>query len=175
MRHTVISCPALYVEAPSELRTDHKTQTDLSRILSDRPRVSRTRRPNTPRVCISFRATYQIGFSWKHVRCARSRGPTRLNRFCSIGPPSAADLRMSSHSSGQCDDPSPPDVVVSHAGEHKFTVVDHVRDRFAQKHPSLHVYVDEWSLKPGARAMEHISGACRRTHVNKRAQCYRTE
>ena len=73
------------------------------------------------------------------------------------------------------DDNPPPDVLVSHSGEQKLSVVDHVRGRFAEKHPQLKVFVDEWNLRPGARAMDLIWGACNRARVGKCARRHRPE
>jgi hypothetical protein len=56
------------------------------------------------------------------------------------------------------------------AGEQKMQLVDHVRDRFTNQEPHLNgmVFVDEWSLEPGDRAMDNIWQACRGACVGER-------
>jgi hypothetical protein len=66
----------------------------------------------------------------------------------------------------------PYHVFVSHAGEQKLVVVDHIHHRFTNEHPNLRVFVDEWSLKVGDRAMEHIWGACHQALIGE-ASCRR--
>jgi hypothetical protein len=80
---------------------------------------------------------------------------------------------MSSHRApSSCDsaasDPRPQyHVFLSHAGQQKRNVVDHVRDRFIRDHPQLNVFVDEHTLEPGDRAMDCIWGACERACVGE--------
>jgi hypothetical protein len=58
-------------------------------------------------------------------------------------------------------------VFVSHAGEQKAQLVDHVRDKFARDRPELKVFVDEWSLAPGTTAMDEVFGACEGAYVGE--------
>jgi hypothetical protein len=58
-------------------------------------------------------------------------------------------------------------IFVSHAGEQKKQLVDHVRDKFAKAYPQLVVFADEWTLLPGDRAMDELWGACEAAHVGK--------
>jgi hypothetical protein len=88
---------------------------------------------------------------------------------------------MSSDSaSSTCDtnasDPRQQDhVFLSHAGQQKRNVVDHVRDRFVRDHPHLKVFVDEHTLEPGDRAMDRIWGACGSAFVREAPSSYVTQ
>jgi hypothetical protein len=63
------------------------------------------------------------------------------------------------------------DAIVSHAGEQKYGIVAHIREKFTSDHKQVRVFVDEWSLKTGARAMERIWGTCQRAPVGEQHSC----
>jgi hypothetical protein len=49
---------------------------------------------------------------------------------------------------------------LSHAGEQKKTLVAHLRAALTRDHPKLRPFVDEWSLKVGDNAPQHMDVAC---------------
>jgi hypothetical protein len=65
-------------------------------------------------------------------------------------------------------------VFLSHAGQQKRNVVDHVRASFVNNHPQLNVFVDEHTLEPGDRAMDTIWGACKSACVGEAPGSYGT-
>jgi len=62
---------------------------------------------------------------------------------------------------------SSPDVFFSHAGEHKKEVVDIICKEFRDKHPRVHVYLDQNSVVKGSRPLLSIGRACRSAAVGE--------
>jgi hypothetical protein len=62
------------------------------------------------------------------------------------------------------------DVFVSHPGELKDTVAASLMYRFKEQHPTLRVFVDDWSLQAGDPAERKMIRACGKAHVG---QCVR--